>query len=102
MYNNISDLYKNLTDLDKSNGLLKNYFMLPGFNITENTNSNSTKNNSTNLEKDNEVINDSLFMKLLGFFDNTKNNQTQGLKRKPAKKQEKTFTRKQKSKPKQK
>jgi hypothetical protein len=100
MYTNINELYKNITDLDKSNGLLKNYYMLPGFNIIESNNISSgcdTLNNTSILIKDNSVINDKLFMKFLGFFDNT-NNHTQRAKSKLSKKQEKLFTRKQKQK----
>jgi len=98
MYANINELYKNITDLDKSNGLLKNYYMLPGFNIIESNNISSgcdTLNNTSILTKDNSVINDKLFMKFLGFFDNT-NNQTQRAKSKLSKKQVKPFTRKHK------
>lgn len=104
MYANISELYKNITNLDKSDGLLKNFHMLPGFNITESDNTKSsceTSNNTSNVTKDNSVIDDTLFMKFLGFFDNT-NNQTQKNKRKMPKKQEKSFTRKQKQSLKQK
>jgi hypothetical protein len=104
MYANINELYKNITDLDKSNGLLKNYYMLPGFNIIESNNISSschTLNNTSILTKDNSVINDKLFMKFLGFFDNT-NNQTQRAKNKLSKKQVKPFTRKHKQKQKQK
>jgi hypothetical protein len=104
MYNTINDLYKNINDLDKSNSLLKNFYMLPGFNIIEPNNSSTDcdlLNNTTNIIKENQVIKDSLFMKFLGFFDNTKNHQTQKVKPKSdsviklSKKQDKTFTRKQ-------
>jgi hypothetical protein len=97
MYANISELYKNINNLDKSNSLLKNLYMLPGFNITETNNNDTNCVSSTDSSKDNPVIKDSLFMKLLGFFDNTKPNQTQKVKPKLklAKKQDKTFTRKQ-------
>ena len=97
MYNAIDGLYKNINDLDKSNSLLKNLYMLPGFNITE-TNTNDTNCvSSTDSSKENPVIKESMFMKLLGFFDNTKPNQTQKAKPKLklSKKQDKTFTRKQ-------
>lgn len=101
MYSAINGLYKNINDLDKSNSLLKNLYMLPGFNITETNNNETNCIDSTNLSKDNPVIEDTLFMKFLGFFDNTKNNQTQKIKPKSdsviklAKKPDKTFTRKQ-------
>ena len=77
MYNAINGLYKNITEVDKSNSLLNNFYMLPGFNIAETNNSDTNCSDTTNLSKDNPVIKDTLFMKLLGFFDNTKNNQTQ-------------------------
>ena len=97
MYSAINDLYKNINDLDKSNSLLKNLYMLPGFNITETNNSDTNCVSSTNSSKENPVMKDSMFMKLLGFFDNTKPNQTQKVKPKLklSKKQDKTFTRKQ-------
>lgn len=97
MYNAIDGLYKNITDLDKSNSLLKNFYMLPGFNIAETNNSDTNCISSADSSKENPVIKDSLFMKLLGFFDNTKSNQTQKVKPKLklSKKQDKTFTRKQ-------
>jgi len=97
MYSAINDLYKNINDLDKSNSLLKNLYMLPGFNITETNNSDTNCVSSTNSSKENPVMKDSMFMKLLGFFDNTKPNQTQKAKPKLklSKKQDKTFTRKQ-------
>jgi hypothetical protein len=97
MYSAINDLYKNINDLDKSNSLLKNLYMLPGFNITETNNSDTNCVSSTDSSKDNPVMKDSMFMKLLGFFDNTKPNQTQKVKPKLklSKKQDKTFTRKQ-------
>lgn len=101
MYSAIDGLYKNINDLDKSNSLLKNLYMLPGFNITETNNSDTNCVSSTDSSNENPVIKDSLFMKLLGFFDNTKNNQTQKVKPKSdnviklSKKQDKTFTRKQ-------
>ena len=101
MYNAINGLYKNITEIDKSNSLLNNFYMLPGFNIAETNNSDTNCSDTTNLSKDNPVIKDTLFMKLLGFFDNTKNNQTQKIKPKSdnaiklSKKQDKTFTRKQ-------
>ena len=101
MYSAIDGLYKNINDLDKSNSLLKNLYMLPGFNITDTNNNDTNCVSSTDSSNENPVIKDSLFMKFLGFFDNTKNNQTQKVKPKPdsviklSKKQDKTFTRKQ-------
>jgi len=97
MYNAIDGLYKNINDLDKSNSLLKNLYMLPGFNIAETNNSDTNCVSLTDSSKENPVMKDSLFMKLLGFFDNTKPNQTQKVKPKLklSKKQDKTFTRKQ-------
>ena len=97
----LSDLYKDISDLDKKNSLLKNYFMLPGFNIVEtnSSNANSSNANSSNANtistKDNPVIGDKLFMQFLSFFNATNNNQTQKSKHKLLKKSEKTFTRKQ-------
>jgi hypothetical protein len=97
MYSAINDLYKNITDLDKSNSLLKNLYILPGFNIQETNNNEANCVSSTDSSKENPVMKDSMFMKLLGFFDNTKPNQTQKVKPKLklSKKQDKTFTRKQ-------
>jgi len=97
MYSAIDGLYKNINDLDKSNSLLKNFYMLPGFNITETNNSDTNCVSTNDSSKENPVMKDSLFMKLLGFFDNTKPNQTQKVKPrvKLSKKQDKTFTRKQ-------
>ena len=97
MYSAINDVYKNINDLDKSNSLLKNLYMLPGFNITETNNSDTNCVSSNDSSKENPVMKDSMFMKLLGFFDNTKPNQTQKVKPKLklSKKQDKTFTRKQ-------
>ena len=98
----LSDLYKDISDLDKKNSVLKNYFMLPGFNIVEtNTSSNAnnsnanTSNANTISTKDNPVIGEKLFMQFLSFFNATNNNQTQKSKHKLLKKSEKTFTRKQ-------
>lgn len=78
--------------------------MLPGFNITETNNSDTNCVSSTDSSKENPVMKDSMFMKLLGFFDNTKPNQTQKVKPKLklSKKQDKTFTRKQSQSQKQK
>ena len=97
MYSAINDLYKNINDLDKSNSLLKNLYMLPGFNIQETNNNETNCVSSNDSSKENPVMKDSMFMKLLGFFDNTKPNQTQKVKPKLklSKKQNKTFTRKQ-------
>jgi hypothetical protein len=98
----LSDLYKDISDLDKKNSVLKNYFMLPGFNIVEtntSSNANSSNANSSNANtistKDNPVIGEKLFMQFLSFFNATNNNQTQKSKHKLLKKSEKTFTRKQ-------
>jgi GR25 family glycosyltransferase involved in LPS biosynthesis len=104
MYNTINDLYKNINDLDKSNSLLKNFYMLPGFNIIEPNNSSTDcdlLNNTTNIIKENQVIDNKLYMNFLDFFNNTNNNKTQKTKPKSdsviklSKKQDKTFTRKQ-------
>ena len=108
--NALIDVYKDISDLDKKNSLLKNYFMLPGFNIietnTNNSNCDTLNNNSSNnnsiLTKDNPVIGDKLYMQFLSFFNTTNNNQTQRSKHKFSKKSEKTFTRKQKQKQNQK
>jgi len=90
------DLYKDISDLDKKNNLLKNYYMLPGFNIIEtNTSNANTSNANTISTKDNPVIGDKLFMQFLSFFNATNNNQTQRSKHKLLKKSEKTVTRKQ-------
>jgi hypothetical protein len=95
------DLYKDISDLDKKNSVLKNYFMLPGFNIieTNTSNANSSNANTSNANtistKDNPVIGDKLFMQFLSFFNATNNNQTQRSKHKLLKKSEKTVTRKQ-------
>ena len=99
----LSDLYKDISDLDKKNSLLKNYFMLPGFNIVEpNTSSNANSSNANSSStKDNPVIGDKLFMQFLSFFNATNNNQTQKSKHKLLQKSEKTFTRKQKQNQKQ-
>ena len=93
----LSDLYKDISDLDKKNSVLKNYFMLPGFNIVEtNTSSNANTSNANTIStKDNPVIGEKLFMQFLSFFNATNNNQTQKSKHKLLKKSEKTFTRKQ-------
>ena len=97
----LSDLYKDISDLDKKNSSLKNYFMLPGFNIIETNSSNAntsnanTSNANTISTKDNPVIGDKLFMQFLSFFNATNNNQTQRSKHKLLKKSEKTVTRKQ-------
>ena len=42
----LSDLYKDISDLDKKNSSLKNYFMLPGFNIIETNSSNANTSNA--------------------------------------------------------
>jgi hypothetical protein len=97
----LSDLYKDISDLDKKNSLLKNYYMLPGFNIIEannSSNANSSNANTSNvnniLTKDNPVIADKLFMQFFSFFNATHNNLTQRSKHKLSKKSEKKFTQK--------
>jgi hypothetical protein len=92
----LSDLYKDISDLDKKNSLLKNYYMLPGFNIIEANNSSNANTSNVNniLTKDNPVIADKLFMQFFSFFNATHNNLTQRSKHKLSKKSEKKFTQK--------